>query len=69
MRDASRSETMRRLMVYLSGVAIGLMLLGIFNARRTRELQTRQAEQAQRAAEQAAEVPASGLTEQPAANP
>jgi hypothetical protein len=56
-------------MVYLCGVSIGLLLLGAFNVRRTREAQRRQAQEAAQHAAQAEADQAALQAEAPAANP
>lgn len=57
MRGPRQSPTSRRLVVYLSGVAIGFVLLGLFSARRSREALIREDEAARRATVQAPTVP------------
>ncbi len=43
MRGPSKSPTSRRLIVYLTGIAIGFVLLGMFSARRSQEAAARTA--------------------------
>jgi len=58
-------------MVYLCGVSIGLLMLGAFNARRTREARVREAEEEARRAAQQEPVPQadSGSPVAPSSNP
>lgn len=52
MRGATKSGTGHRLMVYLSGVAIGFVILGIFSGRRAQEAAYREAAARESAARQ-----------------
>jgi cell division protein FtsN len=56
--DNDRSTFKRRLGIYLMGVSIGLMLLGIFHMQRRAAQAQRDQAQAQRAQEQAAQAQA-----------
>lgn len=55
MASATRSDTSRRLIVYLTGVAIGFVLLGWFTMRRGQEAAQRQQQAAEAAAREAAD--------------